>query len=67
MIADKSSLQLNPTAIQPGNVAKLLTAASGQQISELMVQAAIDSGAPADAKGSINLVEFIAWLEQRQR
>lgn len=67
MIADKTSLQLNPAAIKPTDIAKLLKAASGQQVSDLMVQAAIDSGAPVDAKGSINLVEFIAWLEQQNQ
>lgn len=67
MIADKASLQLNPAAMKLADVAKLLTAASGQPVSESLVQAAIDSGAPVDANGSINLVEFIAWLEQQHQ
>ena len=67
MNADKTSLQLNPAAIRPGDIAKLLTAASGQQVSELMVRDAVNSGAPVDANGAINLVEFIAWLEQQHQ
>ncbi|OQA02892.1 MAG: hypothetical protein BWY69_00778 [Planctomycetes bacterium ADurb.Bin401] len=67
MITDKTSLQINPMAIKPADIAKLLRTASGQQVSESMVQAAIDSGAPVDAKGFINLVEFIAWLEKQNQ
>ena len=67
MNADKTSLQLNPSALQPCDIAKLLTAASGQQVSELMVWAAINSGVPVDTNGLINLVEFIAWLERQHQ
>jgi hypothetical protein len=67
MITDKTSLQINPTSIKPADIAKLLKVASGQQVSESMIQAAIECGAPVDAKGAINLVEFIAWLEQQNQ
>ena len=64
---DKQNLQLNPTAMKPADVAKLLTAASGQQVSESMVQAAIDAGVPVAANGDFNLVDLIAWLERECR
>jgi hypothetical protein len=61
---NKANLQLNPTAMAPADIAKLLTAASGQQVSISMVQDAINAGAPVSANGSVNLVELIAWLER---
>lgn len=67
MITDKTSLQINPMAMKPADITKLLKVASGQQVSESMIQAAIDSGAPVDAQGFINLVEFTAWLEQQNQ
>jgi len=67
MTTDKANLHLNPATMQPGDVAKLLTAASGQQVSESMIQAAIDAGAPVSPHGTINLIELIAWLEQQNQ
>jgi hypothetical protein len=56
--------QLNPAALTAAEAARLLTAASGRPVSEEVVQAAIDAGAPVLADGRLNLVELMAWLEK---
>jgi hypothetical protein len=55
---------LTPTAMTPDALARLLSAAGGKAIPVDMVQAAVGAGAPVGIGGRINLVEFMAWLEQ---
>jgi len=50
------------TALTPAQVAKNLTAAGNRRITEAMVRADIDAGAPTNGDGTINLVHFAAWL-----
>ena len=57
---------VNPNALTVQQLARLLTAASGRQVSESMVQAAIDGGAPA-VDGKVNLVNLMAWLEREAK
>ena len=59
-----NSQQLNPAALTPAEAARLLTAAGGRDVTEDMVRAAIDAGAPVLADGRLNLVELMAWLEK---
>jgi hypothetical protein len=59
-----STERLNPAALTPAEAARLLTAAGGRPITEDMVRAAVDSGAPVLADGRLNLVELAAWLEK---
>ena len=44
---------------------RMLSRAGGQRITEDMLQADIDAGAPTNADGSINLVHYAAWLVQQ--
>jgi len=53
---------LNPAALSVTDTARLLTRVGGQPISEAMVQLDIDSGAPTNGDGTINLVHYAAWL-----
>jgi hypothetical protein len=55
---------LNPSALTVAEAARLLAAAGGRPVTEEMVRAAIDAGAPVAADGRVNLVELMAWLEQ---
>jgi hypothetical protein len=50
------------TALTPAQAAKILAAAGSRRITEAMVQADIDAGAPANADGTVNLVHYAAWL-----
>ncbi len=51
-----------PTALTVAQAAKVLSAAGGRRITEEMVRADIDAGAPANADGTVNLVHYTAWL-----
>jgi hypothetical protein len=53
---------LNPTALSVTDAARLLSAASGQPITDEMIQSDMDAGAPANPNGTINLVWYGAWL-----
>lgn len=53
---------LNPTAITVEDAARLLGAAAGQHVSEAMILADIDAGAPVNGDGTLNLVHYAAWL-----
>ena len=54
--------QLNPAAIAPADLARLLSAAGGISIEADQIRADIDAGAPTSADGTINLVHYAAWL-----
>ena len=50
------------TALTVGQAAKVLSAAGGRRITEEMVRADIDAGAPVNPDGTINLVHYTGWL-----
>jgi len=50
------------TALTPTQAAKILAAAGNRRITEAMVRADIEAGAPANADGTVNLVHYAAWL-----
>ena len=50
------------TALTPAQAAKILATAGSRRITEAMVRADIDAGAPANADGTVNLVHYAAWL-----
>ena len=54
------------TALTPVQVAKILAAAGSRRITEAMVRADIDAGAPTNADGTINLVHYAAWLAKKE-
>ena len=50
------------TALTPTQAAKILAAAGNRRITEAMVRADLEAGAPANADGTVNLVHYAAWL-----
>jgi len=50
------------TALTPAQAAKILAAAGNRRITEAMVRADIEAGAPTNADGTVNLVHYAAWL-----
>jgi hypothetical protein len=68
MIADHDRTQagaLNPNALTPASLARLLTRVAGQPVTEEMIEADLTAGAPLNADGTINLVHYCAWLAGR--
>lgn len=54
--------QLNPAALGPDDLSRLLSAAAGVAIDADDVRADIDAGAPTNDDGTVNLVHYAAWL-----
>lgn len=53
---------LNPTALPIADAARLLSAVGGQRVSVEMIESDVAVGAPTNADGTINLVQYAAWL-----
>jgi len=53
---------LNPQALSPEDLARLLSAAGGGDISQEMIAADLAAGAPRNADGTVHLVHYAAWL-----
>jgi hypothetical protein len=53
---------LNPAALSIDDTARLLTRVGGERISVEMIEEDVADGAPANPDGSINLVNYCAWL-----
>lgn len=59
--------RLNPAALAIADAARLLARAGGEEVSEAMIEADIDAGAPINPDGTMNLVHYAAWLVQKSR
>lgn len=66
MAPDTTKLQLNPAAISLRDAARLLTKVGGETVTEAMLEADLEAGAPANPDGTINLVHYAAWLVKEQ-
>ena len=53
---------LNPQALRPADLARILSASGPRPVTLEMLQADIDDGAPANPDGTVNLVEYARWL-----
>ena len=53
---------LRLTALTIDQTAKILSSAGGRRITEEMIRADIDAGAPTNPDGTVNLVNYTAWL-----
>lgn len=62
MSSDDHDRSLNPTALAIPAAATLLSKVGGKPVREDMLRADIESGAPTNADGTINLVMYAAWL-----
>ena len=54
--------RLNPAALGVADAARVLSRIGDKPITEEMLRADIDAGAPTNANGTINLVHYAAWL-----
>ena len=54
--------RLNPAAMPVADAGRVLTRLGGKPVTEAMLRADIDAGAPTNADGSVNLVHYAAWL-----
>jgi len=50
------------TALTPAQAARILAAAGQRRITEAMVRADVEAGAPTNADGTLNLIHYAAWL-----
>lgn len=54
--------RLNPAALPIADAARLLSRLAGRPVTDAMLRADIDGGAPVNADGTINVVHYAAWL-----
>lgn len=59
---DTPSPQLNPAALPLRDAARLLAKVGGPSITEAMLRADVEAGAPTNPDGTLNLVHYAAWL-----
>ena len=53
------------TALTPAQAARILAAAGQRRITEAMVKADVDAGAPTNADGTLNLIHYAAWMARQ--
>ena len=53
---------LKITALQPETLIRLLKQAGSRLVSLEILQADFDAGAPRNPDGTVNLIEYAAWL-----
>ena len=53
---------LNPQALSLEDLARILTASGWKPVTVEMLRDDIDDGAPTNADGTLNLVQYVAWL-----
>ena len=50
------------TAITPKKLAEILRKSGSREVSEATIAADIEAGAPVSEDGTINMIEYAAWL-----
>ena len=60
--AGQGMSRLNPAALPVADASRVLTRLGGKSVTEAMLRADIDAGAPLNADGTLNLVHYAAWL-----
>jgi nucleoside-diphosphate-sugar epimerase len=53
------------TAMEPRKISDVLHRAGARHVSPETIQADIEAGAPVNDDGTVNLIEYAAWLVQR--
>ena len=59
---ERQSGALNPQALRLADMARILTASGPKPVTVEMLEADIEDGAPVNADGTLNLVQYVAWL-----
>lgn len=62
MPPDEAKPALNPAALSVADAARMLARVGGFGVTDAMIRADIDAGAPTNADGTINLVHYAAWV-----
>lgn len=57
--------RVDPAAMTPAQLARLLAKASGHKITVAMIRRDIEAGAPTNPDGTLHLVHYAAWLSGR--
>ena len=65
MTAENQVNQPRITALPPGKVCDVLGRAGARHVSLEAIQADIEAGAPVNEDGTVNLIEYTAWLVGR--
>jgi len=60
-------VRVNPAALAVADAARLLAKAGGEPVTEAMIRADIEDGAPTNEDGTVNLVHYAAWLAMKTR
>ena len=59
--------QLNPLALPPDTLVKLLQKSGCRQMTEDALQRLIEAGLPLNGDGTISIIEYTAWLLKEVR
>jgi hypothetical protein len=62
MADDARKPQLNPAAMPLRDAVRLLAKVGSPSITEAMLRADVEAGAPTNPDGTMNLVHYAAWL-----
>lgn len=54
--------RIDPTALSVADAAKIFSKAGGRRVPEKKIRVDIESGAPTNADGTVNLIHYAAWL-----
>jgi len=65
MTAGNQANQPRITALQTGKLCDVLRRAGARHVSPETIQADIEAGAPVNDDGTVNLIEYAAWLVGR--
>jgi hypothetical protein len=57
---------LKITALSVADAAKVVSKAAGRTITEAMVRADIEAGAPVNSDGTMNMIQYAAWLAKEK-
>ena len=57
---------LSPLAVPLPQLAQLLSKLSAQPITVAMLTSDVDNGAPTNSDGTLNLIQYAAWLVQQR-
>jgi len=61
----QTDTKINPLAMSVADAAKILSAVGVGQVSEKVLKKHIAARAPTNADGSISIVAYAAWLNER--
>lgn len=65
MPEDDARPAMNPQALAVPDAARMLSKAGGVLVTEAMLQADLNAGAPQNPDGTVNLVVYAAWLVRK--